>query len=138
MTEVRPYKTSDYEAVAAFYKQPGTFGGQFDEDRDSVRRLNDQAADDPDSILVAERVGIITGTVSLLYDKRFAWLVRFAISNEDKETAEALLQKASGILKLKGHDQILAYAPETPVFVERYGMLGFQKGDVYGAYWRKL
>jgi predicted N-acetyltransferase YhbS len=136
MTSIRAYRPEDYEALKALYETPDSFGGQFDEDRDSATRMNEQAQEDPESILVAEENGSIIGTVSILQDKRFAWLLRFAVSND--QTAELLFNEASTILKRKGHSQVLVYAPNSSTFVERYSKLGLNTGNSYTSFWRIL
>jgi hypothetical protein len=37
--EIRNYKPEDYEAISALYKDSSTYGGQFDEARDTSERL---------------------------------------------------------------------------------------------------
>lgn len=135
---VRPYVPSDYEAVAELYKSPGTFGGQFDEDRDSKDRLDEQIARNRESILVAEENGQIVGTVSILADKRFAWLMRFA--TRDPQAVEELCTRACEILKASGHSQVLVYAPvNDPSFKLRYENLGFNEGlQSYDVFWKPL
>lgn len=134
MILVRNYTDSDFESVKALYQNTETFGGQFDEDRDSAKRMSGA------NILVAEAEGKIVGTVSLLYDKRFAWLMRFAVAAEhEAEASQLLFDKASEILKAAGHTQVLVYAPEGTKFAERYQSLGFTKGQQpYDSYWRSF
>ena len=76
MISIRPYVPTDYESVRKLYEMPGTFGGQFDADRDSKERLDEQSAQVVNSILIAEDGGrIVNGNprssrrVSL-YDSR--------------------------------------------------------------------
>jgi hypothetical protein len=137
MISVRPYVPADYEAVSSLYQVPG-FGGQFDEDRDSQKRLDEQAAKDPSSILVAEEENVIVGTVSILADKRFAWLIRFAV--RDPRAVETLSDEACRVLKERGHSQVLVYAPANDSsFSLRYQTLGFNAGEQsYDVFWRSL
>jgi hypothetical protein len=136
MISVRPYASADYEAVSALYKNSANFGGQFDEDRDSEERLDEQCTADPKSILVAEVGSEVVGTVSILADKRFAWLMRFAV--RDPQAVEALCDKACEVLKERGHSQVLVYAPSgDPSFKSRYQSLGFSEGEQsYNVFWR--
>jgi N-acetylglutamate synthase-like GNAT family acetyltransferase len=137
MISVRTYSPGDYEGVKSLYQDSNTFGGQFDEERDSPERMKEQSS----SILVAEENGIIIGTVSMLSDKRFAWLVRFAIRGEcEEEVSKVLFDKASEMLKAEGHTQVLVYAPsENQKFSERYKTLGFNQGEQeYVSYWKTL
>lgn len=134
---IRPYVPADYEVVRTLYEKPGTFGGQFDADRDSKQRLDEQSAEDADSILVAEEDGRIIGTVSILADKRFAWLMRFAAT--DPRAADRLFDEVCKILKERGHSQVLVYAPISDAsFEARYSFLGFLKGSDFTCFWREV
>ena len=137
LISIRPYASTDYEAVRALYEMPETYGGQFDEDRDSKERLDEQSAKDTQSILVAEEGGRIVGTVSILADKRFAWLMRFAVM--DPRAVDMLYDEACRILKERGHKQVLVYAPASDSSFEiRYKSLGFNKGGDYTCFWKEL
>ena len=136
---VRNYKPSDYDEVITLYNNSSIYGGQFDEDRDSKERLEKLTREKHDSILVAENDGHIIGTVTLFEDARLAWLFRFAVAENSKNVTRELYSKATDILKLKGHKQILVYSPVgNTQFEERYKELGFSKGDDYTCYWRDL
>jgi Asp-tRNA(Asn)/Glu-tRNA(Gln) amidotransferase A subunit family amidase len=80
------------------------------------------------------------GTVSVFEDGRSAWLYRFAVEKEEeKETVNALWQKAKEVLKEMGHTQVLVYAPASHKnFEERYTSIGFSKGNNFTAYWQNL
>lgn len=134
---IRPYVPADYGAIRALYEISGTFGGQFDADRDSQERLGEQSTKDAKSILVAEESGRIVGTVSILADKRFAWLMRFAAT--DPRAVEILCDEACKILKDRGHTQVLIYAPASDSSFEiRYDSLGFTKGSEYTCFWKEI
>lgn len=137
MIYIRPYVPTDYDAVVDLYNKPG-FGGQFDEDRDSKEKLDAQSAKDANSILVAEVDGEVVGTVSILADERFAWLLRFAV--RDPRAVEVLCTEACDILKQRGHSQVLVYAPTNDSsFKLRYGSLGFKEGEQsYDIFWKEL
>ena len=138
---IRNYQTSDYESVAALYKDSSLFGGQFDETRDSEERLCNLINEKPDAILVAENSdGKIVGTVTLFEDGRSAWLYRFAVTKDmEKEITMELWKKAKAILKEKGHTQVLVYAPAGDKgFEDRYEYLGFNKGNDFTAYWQDI
>ena len=49
---IRSYKSGDYESVVTLYKDSTTYGGQFDEDRDSQERLEKLTREKPDAILI--------------------------------------------------------------------------------------
>lgn len=141
MMRVRNYNPEmDYPAVERLYKDSSTFGGQFDEARDSEKRLHDLAEQKPDAILVAESDGDIVGTVTLFEDGRSAWLYRFTVVREyDSEATQMLWGKAREILKQKGHSQILVYAPAgNASFEKRYVDLGFSKGNDFTAFWQDI
>ena len=137
---VRNYKTEDYQQVISLYKQSELFGGQFDKNRDSEERLSRRIASDPESILVCETEGKIVGTVSLIEDGRVAWLFRFAVEKgKDEHAINALYDKALAILRVRGHKQVLVYAPaNSKNFEKRYSALGFEKGNDYSCYWRDI
>lgn len=136
---IRSYKTSDYEQVAALYKQSSLYGGQFDENRDSEEKLQKRIEADADAILVAENDGNVVGTVSLIEDGRVAWLFRFCVAQGADETAKALFSKAVAALKQKGHQQVLVYSPTgNKAFNSRYEKLGFTKGGEYTSFWKNI
>lgn len=138
---VRSYAPSDYEAVAALYRQSNLYGGQFDENRDAEERLRKRIEADPDAILVAEQAGKIVGTVSLIEDGRVAWLFRFAVLEGESQdaVAQALFAKAVEVLKRKGHHQVLVYTPVgNEKLNNRYEKLGFMKGNDYTAFWKDI
>jgi predicted N-acetyltransferase YhbS len=137
--QIRNYRPEDYDSVATLYKDSSTYGGQFDEDRDSRERLEKLISEKPNAILVAEENGIVVGSVTLFEDSRSAWLFRFAVAENSTLIAGELYSKAVEILKSKGHKQVLVYAPVgNKDFEERYGALMFNKGDDYTCYWRDL
>lgn len=101
--------------------------------------MTQQIDADKDSILIAEENGRIVGTVSILQNQRFAWLIRFAVLGNRKDVTEALFQEASENLKQKGHTQVLVYAPTDDVgIIKRYEDLGFISGKPYTAFWKVL
>ncbi len=136
---IRNYKREDYDSVVSLYKDTTTYGGQFDEDRDSNERLEKLSDTKSDAILVAEDNGNIVGTVTLLEDGRSAWLFRFAVAENSVNVTSELYLKAVEILKSKGHKQVLVYAPRgEKKFEKRYNELGFNKGGDYTCYSREL
>jgi predicted N-acetyltransferase YhbS len=137
---IRSYNPDDYSSVEILYKDTSTFGGQFDEARDSKERLRTLIERTQDAILVAEKNGNIVGTVTIFEDGRSAWLYRFAVAKGDeKEVTKALWQKAKEVLKKMGHTQVLVYAPVSDKgFGDRYTDIGFSKGNDFTAYWQNL
>lgn len=138
--EIRNYKPEDYNQVKELYQDSSLFGGQFDIERDAPDKLMASIGDDSQSVLVCEVSNKIIGTVSLIEDKRVAWLFRFAVQkgDDEKEVAKVLYDKAIGILKERGHKQVLVYSPVgNEPLDNRYIELGFNKGDDYTCYWKK-
>lgn len=135
--QVRGYTTEVYKQLKQLYLDSSTFGGQFDEARDAEDRLQKKIEADPDAILVAEDNSDIVGSVSLIDDGRVAWLFRFAV--KDRDVAQVLHDKAVEILKSRGHSQVIVYSPVGDNDLDtRYHKLGFNKGNDFTAYWKKL
>lgn len=138
---IRNYNpATDYPGLKELYLTPHTFGGQFDEARDSQQRIGKLATEKPGSILVVNLDDQIIGSVTLFEDGRSAWLYRFAVLPEYEPEVSALLWKqARETMKKWGHEEVLVYAPEgEEAFQGRYADLGFTKGGNYTAYWQGL
>ena len=137
---VRNYKPeTDYEQVAGLYRDSQTYGGQYDDARDSEKKLKILAKSKPDCLLIAEVGNEIVGTVTILEDSRTAWLFRFAVRKEnEEEISKELFSEAKKILKERGHEQVLVFAPNDGNFDTRYEKIGFTKGNDYTAYWQNL
>ena len=136
---VRSYEPSDYEQLKALYLNSDTFGGQFDEARDASDRLKKKIEADPDAILVAFEDERVVGSVSLIDDGRVAWLFRFAVPLDDVDAVQALHDKATALLKERGHAEVLVYTPVgNQDLNSRYEQLGFTKGGDYACYWKGL
>lgn len=142
MGQVRNYKMDDYEGVVALYKDGKTFGGEFDEARDSRERLEEVTRRDPQSILVYENDSKIQGTVSLIENGRVAWLFRFAVQEIEQkdEIAKNLYQKAIEILLARGHSQVLVYSdPQNEVLNSRYlQVLDMLEGGLFRCFWQEI
>jgi predicted N-acetyltransferase YhbS len=139
--KIRNYNPeTDYPSIEALLNAEGTFGGQFDDARDTKGRLDSLEASKPGSILVAEDEGKIVGTVTLFEDGRSAWLYRFAVQQENEaEITKQLNEKALTTMKERGHTQVLVYAPAGDQhFEDRYTSLGFNKGNDFTAYWQDI
>lgn len=136
---IRSYKTEDYDSIIGLYKNSSLYGGQFDENRDSREKLEKMIQEDPESILVYELENKILGTISLIENARVAWLFRFAVLPNNKEAGITLLEKASQILKTRGHNQVLVYSPvDSHELDTRYADLGFKKGLNYNCFWKNI
>ncbi len=139
--EIRNYNPeTDYPGIEALLSAEGTFGGQFDEARDTKERIDALESTKPGSVLVAEEDGEILGTVTLFEDGRSAWLYRFAVQQDNEtEITKLLNEKALQTMKDRGHTQVLVYAPTGDRhFEDRYTSLGFNKGGDYTAYWQDI
>lgn len=138
---IRSYQDADYKQLVALYKQSELYGGVFDENRDSKERLQKRITADSDSILIAEKDGSIVGTISLIEDRRVAWLFRFCVvrGEEEVKITEALFNRAKDILHKKGHRQVLVYTPtDDPRLHRRYEQLGMERGGDYTCYWKDI
>jgi predicted N-acetyltransferase YhbS len=131
---------TDYPSIKALLNAENTFGGQFDEARDTKQRLDALEVSKPGSILVAAADGKIVGTVTLFEDGRSAWLYRFAVQPENEtEITKLLNENALNTMKERGHTQVLVYAPQGDQhFEDRYEELGFNKGNNFTAYWQHV
>ena len=134
------YQESDYEQVLALYNEGKTFGGQYDDARDTKEKLSTLINMKIWSILVAKIEDRVVGTVTLFEDSRAAWLYRFAVQKENElEISKKLSYEALKILKENNHSQVLVYAPKDDgLLEERYSQLGFNKGGDYTCYWRDI
>ncbi len=138
---IRPFEDADYSELKALYKQGHLYGGQFDEDRDSLKRLQNITSRHPHAVLMAEIDGHIVGTVSLIEDERVAWLFRFAVikTEQEKEIALALYNKAKEVLLSRGHHQVLVYTDANEAQLkQRYRELGMHEGHDYTCFWMGL
>ncbi len=139
---IRSYKESDYESVVELYKNSDLYGGQFDENRDSKEKLSAKMKNDPEAILVCESNIKIMGTVSLIEDGRVAWLFRFAVlpETDSEDVIKLLFEKASEILKARGHQEVLVYSPVGNSKLDsRYlNVLNFEKGADYTCFWKNI
>lgn len=134
------YNQEDYEGILELYKNSESFGGQYDDARDTKEKLSTLIQMKIWSILVAKIENKVVGTVTLFEDTRAAWLYRFAVQKEDELIiSKELSQEALNILKERGHSQVLVYAPiDDKHFENRYLKIGFKKGGNYTCYWKNI
>lgn len=138
---VRSYNPeTDYPAIESLLRDTTTYGGEFDEARDTKEKIDVLESGKPGSVLVAEIENEVVGTVTLFEDGRSAWLYRFAVKNEHEEKVTKILwEQAKKIMKQRGHTQVLVYAPaKNTKFEERYNNLEFNTGGDYTAYWQDI
>lgn len=138
---VRNYNPeTDYPTIESLLRNTETYGGEFDEARDTKERIDALEANKPGSVLVAEIDIEIIGTVTLFEDGRSAWLYRFAVKKEHEEQSTKFLWiKAQEEMRLRGHTQVLVYAPAKNLdFEKRYSKLGFNTGNDFTAYWQDI
>ncbi len=139
--EIRNYNPeTDYPGLRELYENSETYGGIFDEARDSKERVDALETAKPGSVLVAIASDEIVGSATLFEDNRAAWLYRFAVlRSHEVEVISPLYRKAKENMKQRGHSQIIVYAPAgDKFFVERYTDLGFTHGQNYAAYWSNI
>ena len=106
---------------------------------DTADRLQRKIEADPDAIIVAEQDGKLVGSVSLIDDGRVAWLFRFAVPQDRLDVVQALHDKATALLKERGHAEVLVYTPVGNQDLNgRYEQLGFTKGGDYACYGKGL
>ncbi|MDB5182246.1 MAG: hypothetical protein JWO47_30 [Candidatus Saccharibacteria bacterium] len=130
---------TDYEQVKALYQHAEWYGGKFDEHRDSQEIMLHKVTADPQSIIVDEENGEILGTISLVEDGRVAWFYRFVTKDNNLGAAEALYKAASGVLKQRGHPEVLIYSdPTREDLNSRYQALGMEKGGDYECFYGAL
>lgn len=139
---IRYYQPVDYEALITLYHQGHLYGGQFDENRDSLEKLAGIIARDPESIIICtDQRNTVIGTVSLIEDGRVAWLFRFAVARTEREAeiSKLLYQKAKEVLKSRGHHQILVYTDSQDAHLkQRYKDLEMQEGGIYTCFWSDI
>ena len=129
---IRTSRTTDYEHVKKLYMDASLYGGQFDEARDSIEKLENSAK----NIFIAEENGQIVGTVSIIDDGRVAWLFRFATLSQ--ATAKLLEKSAISELKNRGHTQVIVYSPVGRTELgKRYEELGYTTGADFTAFWKE-
>ncbi len=142
MGQVRNFKPDDYDGVIALYKDGKTFGGEFDEARDSKEKIAEVIRRDPESVLVYEDGFKILGTVSLIENGRIAWLFRFAVQEIEQQDkiVRSLYEKATEILIARGHSQVLVYSdPQNEVLNDRYlQVLNMVEGGLFRCFWQKI
>ena len=136
---IRGYMDSDYDQVKALYQHGEWYGGKFDEHRDSREILMRKVTADPQAVIVDDENGQILGTISLIEDGRVAWFYRFVVKDNNQEVAKALYDAAAGVLKSRGHPEVLIYSdPEREDLNSRYQSLGMEKGGDYECFFAAL
>lgn len=138
--QIQPYQLTDYEDLIDLYKQSNEF--KFDEITDSRENITRKIERDPESILLAKEDDELVGSVSIIEDGRIALLFRFVTKGSDQDNDEilkALLHEAETILKRRGYTEVHNTAPleDIKVLTERE-RIGFQKGNPYMWYWKKI
>ena len=136
---IRGYMDADYDQVKVLYQHGEWYGGQFDEHRDSRDVLMHKITTDPQAIIVDDENGVILGTISIIEDGRVAWFYRFVVKENNLETSQALYSAAAGVLKSRGHPEVLIYSdPAREDLSSRYRSLGMEKGGDYACFYAAL
>lgn len=136
--DISNYQDADYEQVKALMEHREWYGGSFDEARDGRQKLQQKIAQDPDSIFVFRQGNELVGTISIIDDGRVGMLFRFIVKDHDERVAKALYEHATGVLKARGHEQVLVYSAKDKDLMKRYNKLGMHKGNTYLCYWSEL
>ncbi len=136
---IRGYMDMDYDQVKALYQHGEWYGGKFDEHRDSREILLHKITADPQAIIVDDENGEILGSISIIEDGRVAWFYRFVVKDNNAEISQALYNAAAGVLKSRGHPEVLIYSdPSRGELSSRYTALGMQKGGDYECFYAAL
>lgn len=136
---IRSYQESDYDAIKELYSHLEWYGGVFDEARDGREVLAIKITQDPEAILVYTQDGEITGTISIIEDGRVAWLYRFVVKDFDEKVTRGLYDVATGILKSRGHTEVLVYSSVDDTNLDaRYQSLGMTKGGNYACFRKEI
>ncbi len=136
---IRPYQDDDYLQLYDLYQHGEWYGGTFDQSRDSRVILANSIADDPKSIAVYVKDGTVVGSISLVENKRVAWLYRFVVKDFESVITKELYSWAIAELKQRGHQQVLVYSDHnSQELSDRYKMLGFQQGTSYTCFWQLI
>ena len=141
MSHVRNYCEADYEALVTLYSDGSTFGGEYDAARDSIQKIRKVTDGDPEAVLVYEQDGVLLGSISLIEDGRVAWLFRFSVKRTPTQdvVADALYQHAVGILRSRGHTQVLVYSdPQNEHLNTRYHNLQMNEGGLFRCFWKEI
>ncbi len=138
--KIHYYQPQDYEQLIDLYKQSDQF--KFDEVTDSRENITRKIERDSESILLARENEQLVGSVSIIEDGRIALLFRLvtkASEQKNDEILKVLLQEAESILKKRGYTEVHNTAPlnDMKALTERE-RIGFQKGDPYMWYWRRI
>jgi hypothetical protein len=136
---IRSYRDSDYEQVRELYRHTEWYGGVFSEQRDGREVLARKIKQDPQAILVYEQDSEVIGTISIIEDGRVAWLYRFVVRDLSLNVSKELYDKALGVLRDRGHQEVLVYsATNDEVLDSYYQALGMIKGGTYACFWAKI
>ncbi len=139
--QVRLYQGSDFEKLIALYKNKASYGGNYDESRDTPSKLRETARAG-DLYVVENSSGEIVGSFIILDNPHTFWLIRFVIDPEAEDllTVGGLLaKKAQEIAQERGHGSIIVYTDsDNQSLNQRYMDLGFNKSDEYRCYWKRV
>jgi hypothetical protein len=139
---VREYVDDDFESLIELYKNSLTYGGQYDEARDTRDKLLATAEDL--CLFVAAADNEVIGSVMILDNPHSFWLQRFCISTDITEESQndiaiLLLDTTERIAQSRGHKSIIVYTnPDNEDLVARYEQLSFAKAGQYSCFWKPV
>ncbi len=128
---IRAYSSADYEAVKALIME----GNLYFEEQDSAEKLEMKISHDPESILVAEVDSQVVGTVFIVEDGGWvAFVFRLVVSktHRGKGIATALLDKATEIIRERGHNDVTVLVDEDDEELQQfYAKKEYERGGNY-------
>lgn len=139
---IREYTEDDFESLVELYKDSSTYGGQYDESRDTREKLLATAEDL--CLFVAAADNEVVGSVMILDNPHSFWLLRFCISSNlsdesQSEVSKLLLETVESIAQNRGHESIIVYTdPSNEHLVSRYKQLSFIQANKYTCFWKSV
>ena len=138
---LRPYEADDYYQLTNLYKVPSLYGGNFDESRDTNKKLQ-RTSDEGNLFVVVDEVNLVVGSVMFLRNAHSFWLLRFVLDDrhiDHEQVGSMLVHFAEQEAKKDGHTNVIVYS--SPLFKElahRYAKLNFKKGNTYTSFWKEI
>lgn len=135
---VREYKEEDYEGLVSLYKDTATYGGSYDESRDSQYRL--LKTSEEGNLIVAVCGESISGSMMFLSNAHSFWITRFVLAHKSSsEVAEALLREATKTARNRSHESMIVYTDSADENLhDRYYSLGFNGSSQYQCFWKEV
>lgn len=126
---IRPFVSSDEDAVVAVWERSGLVRSWNDPHKDIERKLRVR----PDLFLVAEHDGVIVGTVMVGYDGHRGWINYLGVdpTYQRQGIGRALMEEAERLLRAAGCPKInLQVRTSNTSAIDFYRQIGFAVDDV--------